>query len=134
MARDPESSSARPNSSGRGPENPSTVGGQVNPSAPAEGNSPPSTNLAENNPTAFKPGREGGGNIHSTPASRDNRELTFRCADVGRESCNWEVRGRSEQELMPQIEQHAREHHNLSSLDESTRRHILDAIRHRSAA
>ncbi len=133
MARDTEHSSKHRNPSGRGPENPSTIGGRVNPSAPAEGNSPPSTNLAENNPTAFKPDREGAGDIHSTPAARDPRELTFRCADVGRDNCNWEVRGYSEQELMPQIEQHAREHHTLN-LDESRRRRVLDAIHHRSAA
>ncbi len=134
MARDPETSSNRPNALGRGPENPTTVGGQINPSAPAEGNSPPSTNLAEDNPIAFTPGRKGGSNIRSTPAARDSRELTFRCADVGRENCNWEVRGYSEQELMPQIEQHAREQHNISRFDEGTRRHILDAIHRRSAA
>jgi predicted small metal-binding protein len=91
--------------------------------------------MARNSETSSKHPRAsvGGGGIQSTPAARDSRELTFRCADVGRENCNWEVRGHSEQELMPQIEQHAREHHNIS-LDEGARRRVLDAIHHRSAA
>jgi predicted small metal-binding protein len=130
MARDPQT----PRSENEGPRNPSTVTGTVNPSSPNEGTVEPSTNLAGNNPTAFKPSREGAGDLRSTPSARDSREMTFRCADVGRENCNWEVRAQSEQEMMQQIERHGREQHNINSFDENSRNRILNAIRRRSAA
>ena len=130
MARDPQSTRAE----GQGPDNPSRLGNTVNPSSPNEGTSEPSTNLADNNPTAFKPGRESAGDLRSTPSARDSREMTFRCADVGRENCNWEVRGQSEEEMMQHIERHGREQHNINSFDENSRNRTLNAIRRRSAA
>ena len=129
MARNPQHSRIEE----QGPDNPSKMGNTVNPSSPNEGTVEPSTNLADNNPTAFKPGREGG-DLRSTPSARDSREMTFRCADVGRENCNWEVRGESEQEMMQHIERHGREQHNINSFDENSRNKILNAIRRRSAA
>ena len=129
MAKDPQHSRIED----QGPGNPSRMGNTVNPSSPSEGTSEPSTNLADGNPTAFKPGREGG-DLRSTSTARDSREMMFRCADVGRENCNWEVRGQSEQEMMQQIEIHGRERHDINSFDENSRNKILNAIRRRSAA
>jgi len=40
-------------------------------------------------------------------------KMNFRCADVGPKTCDWQVSGNSEQEIMPKIEQHGREKHNL---------------------
>ncbi|MBV9608738.1 MAG: DUF1059 domain-containing protein [Acidobacteria bacterium] len=131
MAKDPETSRAEDQGPSR---NPSTIGDTVNPSSPNEGTSAPSTNLAGNNPTAFKPGREGAGDLRSTPSARDSRELTFRCADVGRENCNWEVAAQSEDEMMRHVEQHGREQHGINSFDENARNKILNAVRRRSAA
>ena len=74
------------------------------------------------NPTAERPGREGAG-----------AERTFRCADVGNADCRWETRGRTEDELMPQISQHAREAHGMTSIDDRMRTRIKDAIRDRAA-
>ena len=36
-------------------------------------------------------------------------KMNFRCADVGLKTCDWQVSGNSEQEIMPKIEQHGRE-------------------------
>lgn len=80
-------------------------------------------NIGGNNPTANRPGTEGGGNLKS-----------FRCADVADANCRWEVSGKDEAELMPQIERHGREQHNITNFDESTRNRVRNAIRTREAA
>lgn len=74
------------------------------------------------NSTSSTPGREGAG-----------AERTFRCADVGNADCRWEAKGRTEDELMPQISQHAREAHGMTSIDDRMRSKIKDAIRDRAA-
>ncbi len=71
----------------------------------------------------------------SNPSSSQSKQggKTFRCADVGFADCRWEVSGRSEDELMPQIERHGREHHGIQHLDDNIRRRVKDAIRTRAA-
>ena len=61
-------------------------------------------------------------------------QKSFRCADLGHKECNWEVRGRSEEELMPQIERHGREQHNLQNFDNETRQRVSSVIRDKAAA
>jgi predicted small metal-binding protein len=104
---------------------PTTTGGTFNPSSPTEGNTPRSTQTASdiggNNPTETRPGKEGGGNVRS-----------FNCRDVGFKECPWETSG-TEQEMMPQIEQHGREKHGINSFDENTRNNIRGAMRDRAA-
>jgi len=78
--------------------------------------------VSGSNPTAERPGREGAG-----------AERTFRCADVGNADCRWEAKGRTEDELMPQIVQHAREAHGMTSIDDRMRSKIKDNIRQRAA-
>jgi predicted small metal-binding protein len=58
---------------------------------------------------------------------------TFKCADMGHKDCNWEVSGRSEDELMPQIERHGRERHGINNLDEDSKRRVRSNIRDRAA-
>lgn len=67
-------------------------------------------------------GSESGGNVK-----------TFRCADVADANCRWEISGRSEAEIMPQIERHGREQHNITNFDENTLNRVRDAIRTRAA-
>jgi predicted small metal-binding protein len=43
--------------------------------------------------------------------------VTFKCSEI-HPNCNWQVTGQSENELRPQIEQHAREHHDLREMGE----------------
>ena len=78
--------------------------------------------LTGRNATSSNPGREGAG-----------AERTFRCADVGNADCRWEAKGRTDDELMPQISQHAREAHGMTSIDDRMRTRIKDAIRDRAA-
>jgi len=61
-----------------------------------------------------------------------NQKLNFRCSDVGPKTCNWQVSGNSEDEILPKIEQHGREAHNLT-MDENTRSKIRSAIRRQAA-
>ena len=63
--------------------------------------------------------------------SQANQKLNFRCADVG-VKCNWQVSGNSEAEILPKIEQHGREAHNLT-MDDSTRSKVRNAIRPQAA-
>jgi predicted small metal-binding protein len=46
--------------------------------------------------------------------------------------CNWKVSGNSEAEILPKIEQHGRETHNLT-MDENTRSKVRNAIRPQAA-
>ena len=104
----------------------------INPSAPTQGSE--SSDQGNTPSSAFQGERKSAGrDLRSTTAARDAREMTFRCADVGRLTCNWEVKGRNPEEMLPAIERHGREQHNLE-LDEAGRQRILDAIHRRSAA
>jgi predicted small metal-binding protein len=55
-------------------------------------------------------------------------DVRFRCSDVG-QNCPWEVRGHNEAEIMPKIEQHGREKHNIAQFDSETRDRVRGAIR-----
>lgn len=43
----------------------------------------------------------------------------FRCANVGHPECNWHLEGNSEEEMLPQIEEHALKVHHLELKDEA---------------
>jgi predicted small metal-binding protein len=64
--------------------------------------------------------------------SHNKGKLNFRCADVGPKSCDWQVSGDSEEEMMPKIEQHGREKHNMH-IDEDTKRKVRSAIQRKAA-
>jgi predicted small metal-binding protein len=51
---------------------------------------------------------------------------------VGPKTCDWQVSGNSEQEIMPKIEQHGREKHNLT-MDNETRNRVRNAIQRKAA-
>ena len=60
------------------------------------------------------------------------QNLSFRCADVGQGNCAWQTSGKSEDEVLKKVEQHAREVHNMN-MDENARSKVKGAI-HRQAA
>lgn len=64
--------------------------------------------------------------------AQGNQKLNFHCSDVGPNTCNWQVSGNSEAEILPKIEQHGREAHNLT-MDENTRSKVRSAIRRQAA-
>lgn len=59
-------------------------------------------------------------------------KLNFKCSDLGPKNCNWQVSGNSEQEIMPKIEQHGREKHNMT-IDDETRIKVRNSIRRQAA-
>jgi predicted small metal-binding protein len=51
----------------------------------------------------------------------------FHCKDVGYD-CSWELEGTSEDEMLPIIEQHAAEVHNLTHFKKEAEEHVRQAI------
>lgn len=52
----------------------------------------------------------------------------FHCRDVGYD-CEWQLEGTSEEEMLPKIEAHAAEVHNLTHFKEEAVEHVKEAIR-----
>ena len=52
----------------------------------------------------------------------------FHCKDVGYD-CEWQLTGNSEDEMLPEIEQHAAEVHNLTHFKSQAEQHVRKAIR-----
>ncbi len=55
----------------------------------------------------------------------------FHCKDVGYE-CEWQTEGTSEEEMLPIIEKHAAEVHNLTHFKAEAAEHVREAIRKNS--
>ena len=64
------------------------------------------------------------------PSGSDS--YTFRCSDVGFKACNWATQASSPEEILRNAEQHGREAHNLTSIDDETRDKVRNNI-HRAA-
>lgn len=79
------------------------------------------------NPSAPTAGTEGG------ELGSNRGDMSVRCSDIHPE-CNYEARGSNEKELRSQVEQHARERHNLHELGEEAWNKIRNMIRRRDAA
>ena len=52
----------------------------------------------------------------------------FHCKDVGYD-CEWQLEGDSEDQMLPIIEQHAKDVHNLTYFKQEAVDHVLEAIR-----
>ena len=59
-------------------------------------------------------------------------KVNVKCSDVGPKTCDWQVSGNSEQEIMPKIEQHGREIHGLE-MDDYTRNRLRHAVNRQAA-
>jgi len=57
------------------------------------------------------------------------QNYSFRCSDMGDKNCAWETRGFSQEEVLRKAEQHGREHHNMTNMDEATRNKVRSHIR-----
>ncbi len=64
--------------------------------------------------------------------SQEVQVLSFSCVDLI-PSCDWQVSGDNEQNIMAAVEEHSREKHNLGVLDEETKGKIRNAIRRHAA-
>ena len=61
-----------------------------------------------------------------------SQKVSFRCSDVGPKDCDWQISGTLEAEIIPKIEQHGREKHNMK-IDDETRRKVHNAIQRKAA-
>ncbi len=59
-------------------------------------------------------------------------KLSFRCSDVGPKNCDWQISGNTEADIVPKIEQHGREKHNMK-IDDETRKKVHSAIHVKAA-
>ena len=81
--------------------------------------------MADNNPTANRPGPEG-------TAGNNAGDYSFRCGDV-MNGCNWSTSANSESELRRNMEQHGREHHGMTDFGEDTWNKVKGFIRRKAA-
>ena len=58
----------------------------------------------------------------------------FTCSDATDCNCEWEARGKDEDEILAQVERHGQERHNRRPLTEKERNRIRAAIRGDTAA
>ena len=134
--------------------------GQINPSSPTSGTEGYGVQEGEfentegPGPKASHPNAKGAGDVRKTSypkaegsehmenqsrqdALRDNpnnREgKQFRCADVGPSNCNWSVVAQTDDEIVRKAEQHGREAHGMTDIDEQTRDRIRGAIHDKAA-
>jgi predicted small metal-binding protein len=61
--------------------------------------------------------------------NQGNENYSFRCADAGFTGCSWEARGSSPDDVLQKAEQHGREQHNLTSINDQTRDMVRSKIR-----
>ena len=52
---------------------------------------------------------------------RRTRITHLSCADAGFTGCSWEAKGSSPDDVLRQAEQHGREQHNMTSINDETR-------------
>ena len=52
----------------------------------------------------------------------------FHCKDVGYD-CEWQLDGDSEEQMLPVIEEHAKDVHNLTYFKDEAVQNVLEAIR-----
>lgn len=111
--------------------------GKVNPRDPTTGTESAERSGAGNIGTSAVPANAGDTNdVNDADVSGEEigtERRAFRCADMGFADCRWETTGRSDEDLMNQVERHARDAHGLS-VDEKTRGCLQDVLRTRRAA
>ena len=59
---------------------------------------------------------------------------TFRCADAGHHGCDWETFGKSEDEVMQKVVEHARDDHGITDWSDAMHERVRHAIQQRRAA
>lgn len=61
------------------------------------------------------------------------KEYSIRCIEIGDVDCPWEGTGKSEEELMQEVERHGRDQHQWTSFSDETRNKVKNAIRRPAA-
>jgi predicted small metal-binding protein len=103
------------------PTNPGGTSTRTNPGSTSASSNPQTGNL--NQSSGQDATRKG-------PSSTGGSEsYHLRCADVGYKECPWETRGSSPDEVLRNAEQHGRQQHNMTNIDEETRNKVRSHIR-----
>ncbi len=71
---------------------------------------------------------------HSMNTGYGGSDHTLRCADLGNSDCQWETSGRSEDEVMRNVVEHARTDHGMTDWSDALRNKVRDNIHRRQAA
>ena len=71
---------------------------------------------------------------HSMNSSHGGNDHTFRCADAGNLDCLWETSGRTEDEVLQKVVEHARNDHDMTDWTDAMHDRVRGAIHHRRAA
>ena len=90
---------------------------------------------ATSNPETGNLSQSSGQNVNAEtrkPSTGERGNYHFRCSDVGYKECPWETSGSSPDEVLRNAEQHGRQQHNLTSIDEETRNKVRSNI-HKAA-
>jgi predicted small metal-binding protein len=82
-----------------------------------------------NKPDQPKGVQSAGGQSGTSGQAGSRENYTFRCSDMGFNDCPWQTQGASQEEVMRVAEQHGREQHRITSMDENTRNKLRDNIR-----
>ena len=87
--------------------------------------------------TSSQSGSSSGQSSHSGQSSGQSSggsgKFSFRCADAGHSNCNWQTRGNSEDEVLRNVEPHAKQQHNISNFDDNTKNKVRSAIKREAA-
>lgn len=70
----------------------------------------------------------------SMNTGHSGKEHTFRCADAGNTGCRWETSGRTEDEVMQKVVEHARDDHGMTDWTDAMHDRVRHAIHRRHAA
>jgi predicted small metal-binding protein len=62
------------------------------------------------------------------PQSGGHESYSFRCADAGYKECLWETKGSTPDEVLQKAEQHGREQHRITNMDDETRNKVRSKI------
>jgi len=109
------------------PTNPEGTPTSTNFGSTSATSNPQSGNVNQSSGRDFNTAPDVPTGTHNTPTGRD--DYHFRCADVGFNECKWETRGASPDEVMRSAEQHGRQQHNLTNIDDETRNRVRSQIR-----
>ncbi len=66
----------------------------------------------------------------TTKTRSNEKHYSFRCADVGLSDCQWQTNGSSLEEIMRNAEEHGKNEHNLTEINEDLRNRIRQNVKH----
>ncbi len=65
----------------------------------------------------------------NTSTHTNEKHYSFRCADVGLSECQWQTNGSTLEEIMQNVEEHGKNEHNLTEINEDLRNRIRQNVK-----